>query len=87
MNASPERTALLQQAEEVRAKAMRRAVDDVMFPGGEERSLHAVAKARGVPEGALREALHARGWTPPSRIRQRRSRAKQLPQPRSDNQT
>lgn len=87
MNAAPDRTALIRQEEAERAKRMGRAVADIMDASDEERSLRAVSLSRGVPEDALREELHARGWVAPNRIRQRRSRAKQLPPAPSDNQS
>lgn len=86
MKASDDRTAFARQEAEEQAKRIRRAVEDVMDEG---HTLHATAKSRRVPEEALRKALVARGWTPPLRVRQNnsRSRAKQLSNPRTDNQS
>jgi hypothetical protein len=88
VNASADRTAMMQQEEAETQKALARAVADIMAPGDESRSIQRVAKTRGVSEKRLRDALHARGWKP-VRIRQTnsRSQAKQLPPARSDNQT
>jgi len=82
MNAAPERSALMQQEATERAKRLRRAVEDVMTGG---LSMGEAARNRRVSEPRFRIALAAAGWVP-KRVRQRRSRAKQLPQPRSDNQ-
>jgi hypothetical protein len=48
----------------------------------EGHTILAAYRNRGVPEQALRDELRARGWNPKPR-----ARAKQLPQPRSDNQS
>jgi hypothetical protein len=69
----------MQQEAEERAKRLKRAVEDVMDEG---HTILAAYRNRGVPEQALRDELRARGWNPKPR-----ARAKQLPPPRSDNQT
>ena len=82
MNASHDRAAMLKAERADAKKRLARAVEDVL----EGHALYSVAQRRGVSQESLREALHARGWTPPHRARQRRSRANQLPPPRSENQ-
>jgi hypothetical protein len=85
VNAAPDRTALMQQEAAERAKRLRRAAEDVL----EGHSIFDASRNRMVDYDALRAELERHGWTPPKRLRQNnsRSRAKQLPQPRSDNQT
>lgn len=58
------------------AKRLARAVDDIMRPLDEARSVQFVAKRRGVPEGLLlcKELLACR-WLSPDRLRRCRSRA------------
>lgn len=62
MNASPDRTAVMQQAKDEQRKRLDRAVADVMEEG---HAIRAAVKNRRVPEGALRKMLRERGWVAP----------------------
>jgi hypothetical protein len=77
MNAAPDRTAMMQQGAEERAKRLKRAVEDVL----EGHSIHAASTNRMVDYDALRAELERRGWKPPKRLRSNntRSRAKVAP--------
>lgn len=61
MNASPDRTAMLEAERADAKKRLARAVEDVL----EGHSISSAYRSRGVSEQALRKALRARGWVAP----------------------